>query len=102
MIQSLKFGLDNKTIESLNTIFAEYPQIEKVIIYGSRAKGNYKDGSDIDLVVVAPNVTVQDLLKIENEIEELMLPYKIDLSLFHLIDNPKMKDHINRIGKVFK
>jgi len=71
------------------------------LITGSRAKGNYRKGSDIDLSLVAPTVGVSDLLKIENEIEELLLPYKVDLSLFHLIENKELVDHIKRIGKKF-
>jgi len=101
MNNSLEFGLDVKTIEALKTVFANYSKIERVIIYGSRAKGTCKEGSDIDLTIVAPQLSLTDQLKIENEIDELMLPYKIDLSLFHLIDNPDVVKHINRVGKLF-
>lgn len=94
-----EFGLDEKTINSLKSIFSEYPEIEKVIIYGSRAKGNYKPGSDIDITLVAPKLGLSDLYKIENEIDDLLLPYKVDLSLFHLIDNPALVEHIERVGR---
>lgn len=75
--------------------------ITKVLIYGSRAKENYRPGSDIDLTIVAPLLALTDLLKIEAEIEELMLPYKVDLSLFHLIEDPDVLEHISRVGKEF-
>lgn len=101
MAENNKFGLSEKTLKSLISIFQKFPKIEKVIVYGSRAKGNFKPGSDIDLTLVAPSFTTQDLLKVENEIEDLLLPYKIDLSLLHQIDDPDVLDHIARIGKEF-
>ena len=93
-----KFGLSLETINLLKSIFFKYPQIENVLIYGSRAKGNFKEGSDIDLVIKGALLTTTDLLKIENDIEELMLPYKVDLALFHQIENVELVEHINRVG----
>lgn len=101
MNELVKFGLNSKTIEALKVVFARHVAIEKVLIYGSRAKGNFRVGSDIDLSLVAPSLSLSDLLKIENEIEELMLPYKVDLSLFHLIENPDVVGHIKRVGVDF-
>lgn len=101
MNEPKKFGLDAKIIKSINSIFSNYAQIESVSIYGSRAKGNFKEGSDIDLVIKAPKLKTKDLLKIENEIENLMLPHKIDLSLFHQIENSDLIEHIQRAGIVF-
>ncbi|MCM2281074.1 MAG: nucleotidyltransferase domain-containing protein [Bdellovibrionaceae bacterium] len=97
-----RHGLSHETISALKKIFSQHPSIEKVVLYGSRAKGTYKHGSDIDLTIFSsPKLTTQDLLRIENEIEELMLPYKIDLSLFHQIENPDLIDHIQHIGQIF-
>ncbi|MBF0205284.1 MAG: nucleotidyltransferase domain-containing protein [Oligoflexia bacterium] len=101
MSTPLKFGLQPKTVDALKSVFKAYSQIDSVVIYGSRAKGNYRNGSDIDLTIVAPALTLSDLLKIEDDIEELMLPYKVDLSLFHLIENPDVVEHIKRVGKKF-
>ncbi|HKL32730.1 MAG TPA: nucleotidyltransferase domain-containing protein [Tangfeifania sp.] len=91
-------GLKSHTIQELTDIFSSYPEIKKVILYGSRAKGNYKEGSDIDLVLIAPKFTLTDLNKLENQLDDLLLPWKIDLALFHHIDNPDLVDHINRVG----
>lgn len=96
-----KFGLTTKTIEAIHTVFSKYSKIKKITLYGSRAKGNYREGSDIDLVLSAPTLTTSDLLKIENELEDLMLPYKVDLSLFHQIENPQLIEHIKSVGKDF-
>lgn len=92
-----QFGLSQNTIEAIKKVFKNYP-IEKIILYGSRAKGNFKPGSDIDLTIVAPNLQLSDLLKMENELEDLDLPYKIDLSLMHQIENKSLIEHIHRVG----
>ncbi len=98
MSAALKHGLAAKTILSLQSVFGRYA-IKEAIVYGSRAKGNYKPGSDIDISLVAPELTTTELLKIENEIEELMLPYKVDLSLLHQIEDQDLIDHIRRVGQ---
>ena len=101
MTSKERFGLNEKTIQSLKKIFLKYPQIEKVILYGSRAKGNYKPGSDIDLTLLGPTIDLTTLLKIENEIDDLMLAYKVDLSIHHQIDNTNLLEHIQRVGVEF-
>jgi predicted nucleotidyltransferase len=94
-------GLSDITQKQLILLFKKFPKIKKVILYGSRAKGNFKTGSDIDLTVDAPDMTLSELLEIENDLDDLLLPYKIDLSLLHHIDNPALLEHIERIGKIF-
>jgi predicted nucleotidyltransferase len=92
------YGLQNTTIEAISSVFREYQDIDEVILYGSRVKGNYKTGSDIDLVLKGTKLSFTDLLKIENELDDLMLPYKIDVSLYHQINNPELIEHIQRVG----
>ena len=94
-------GLSIKTIESLRHVFMRYPNIKKVILYGSRAKGNFKAASDIDLTLVTAEKDLSFLFKVENEIDELLLPYKVDLSLFASLDNESLKLHIERVGVEF-
>ena len=98
---NLPFGLKESTIEAIKGVFSGHPQICQVIIYGSRAKGNYRNGSDIDLTIKGEAVTLSELMKIENELDDLLLPYKIDLSLLHKINDPGLIDHIKRVGAVF-
>ena len=95
------YGLSKKTISAIQGVFAKYLQIEQAILYGSRAKGNYRNGSDIDLVLVGTELDLSQLFKIELELDELLLPYKIDLALLHQIKNPDLVEHINRNGVVF-
>lgn len=95
------FGLKIATIQAIQDVFKKYPDVEKAILYGSRAKGNYRPGSDIDLTLVGKQLTLTTLQKIENELDDLLLPYKIDLSLHKQIQNNELLDHIERVGKVF-
>ncbi|MBZ0200636.1 MAG: nucleotidyltransferase domain-containing protein [Ignavibacteriaceae bacterium] len=95
------FGLSEETINKINTVFNEYSSVEKVIIYGSRVKGTNKNGSDIDLTLYGTNLSLHVQQKIEIELDDLMLPYKIDLSIYTKIKNYDLKEHIDRIGKIF-
>lgn len=96
-----EFGLNQKTIEKLRNTFAQFPAVDRVLIYGSRAKGNFKPGSDIDLTLVGQQLKLETLLKIENDLDDLLLPYKIDLSIYDNIEETSVREHIERVGKVF-
>ncbi len=97
-----RFGLKETTIEKICGVLARYPQVEQAILYGSRAKGNYKNGSDIDLTLRGgADLTVPVLYKIMGELDDLLLPYTIDLSIFHDISDPDVVDHIRRVGVTF-
>ena len=97
----MRYGLKDETIEKISSVLSGFPEVEKAILYGSRAKGNFKRGSDIDLTLFGPALTLNVLLRIENRIDDLLLPYHIDLSIFESISNPDLKEHIQRVGKVF-
>jgi len=93
-------GLPKTVIESFYSIFSCYPEIDQVILYGSRAKGLFREGSDIDLTIKSSKLSLQQLNRIEDDIDDLLLPYLLDISLFSVIDNPDLINHINRVGKV--
>jgi len=95
------FGLRENIIKQINSVFEEFPQIDEVFIYGSRAKGNYKPGSDIDLTLKGENINHDLLNSISLKLDELYLPYIFDISNFRAIDNKDLIEHINRVGKVF-
>lgn len=97
----MKFGLKENTIEQIKSVFSKYSQVEIVILYGSRAKGNFKTGSDIDFTLKGKNLNNFLLYKIERDLDELYLPYSFGLSIFEHIDNFNLKVHIERTGKVF-
>lgn len=95
------FGLKQENIDQINSVFHAHGEIERVLLYGSRAKGNYKNGSDIDLTIIGKNIGLSLLQKIELELDDLYLPYKIDLSIFRKISNEELIDHIERVGQDF-
>jgi len=93
-------GLPSQTILAIQEVFASYPDVEKAILYGSRAIGNYRPGSDIDLTLTGDKLDLTKLQRIENDLDELLLPYKIDLSLYRQITHSELLDHILRVGKI--
>lgn len=95
------FGLSDKDIDSIHSILQKNDKVRKVVIYGSRAKGTCKIGSDIDLVFYGDDLTLDILHKIDGELDDLYLPYSFDLSIISYIDNENLLAHIDRIGKVF-
>jgi len=97
----MKLGLKDDVVNNINAVFAEFPEVEEAVLYGSRAKGNYKPGSDIDLTLKGEGLDLRKLNAIELKLEDLLLPYTFDLSAFHQIDNPKLVEHINRVGIAF-
>jgi len=97
----MKYGLPQSAIQKINAVLSRYPQVEKAILYGSRAKGNYKNGSDIDLTLQGTSLSLNIVYKILDDIDELLLPYTIDLSIFKDISDPNVIEHIQRVGVKF-
>jgi predicted nucleotidyltransferase len=91
-------GLSAADLNKLMTVFNTYPVIEKVILYGSRAMGNFKSFSDIDLTLIGKHLDLTIQQKIENSLDDLLLPYQIDLSLYEHIQNEELLAHIDRVG----
>ena len=76
-----------------------YPQVEEVVLYGSRARGDYKNGSDIDLTFRGSSDLTHTLVsRIANDLDDQLLPYTIDLCIFKNIRNPEMVEQIERVG----
>lgn len=88
-------------INELGNVFRRHANIEKVLIFGSRSKGNYRAGSDIDLAVVGKNLDYSQLLDIQCEIDDLELLYSIDLVDYQKKKGTPIGDHIDRVGQVF-
>jgi len=90
----LLFGLKRSTLNKLCSVFHRHDAIESVLLYGSRAKGNYKVGSDIDLTIKGPLLPFFELMQIEDQIDDLYLPYMIDLSQYEKLTNSDLIEHI--------
>lgn len=97
---STPHGLSEKTVQKIQGVFASFPQVEKAVLYGSRAKGNFKPGSDIDLTLMGDRIDDRLSSKIYWALDDLLLPYQIDLSLFAKLKHPELIDHVRRVGVV--
>lgn len=94
-------GLTKEEISDIQAVFSKYPQIEEVLIYGSRAIGNYKPAFDIDLTLKGKDIDSTLQTEIEFDLDDLLLPYKFDLSIYDKISNPDFLSHISKVGKEF-
>lgn len=94
----MKYGLSDATLEEILAVFRENIQVEDVILFGSRAKGSYRPGSDIDLAVKGKGLTFQEFVKLLVKLDELELIYKIDAVNYQTIKNQELLDHISRVG----
>jgi len=97
----MKFGLTETDFQKMLDVFAQHPVIKKVVLFGSRAKGTYRPGSDIDLAISFEYpIFFPQWLDLQIEIDELDLPQKIDMLDMGKIDNAELLAHIDRVGKV--
>jgi predicted nucleotidyltransferase len=93
-------GLSNATLEAICATLAQFPQVEKGVLYGSRAKGSFKPGSDIDLTLRGEGLTLSLLGDIYMALDDLLLPYEIDLSIYDQLGHAELLAHIDRVGRV--
>ena len=87
--------------EASNQLLAEIQKqrpVQRVVLYGSRALGRYRSGSDVDLCLTAPTMTLGQLLELGAQLDDLLLPWRIDLQLDHLISHEGLREHIQRAG----
>ena len=96
-----KFGLSEMTVKKICKVFAEFPAIEKAVLYGSRAKGNFREGSDIDLTLYGVALSKDLRSNVACALDDLMLPYTIDLSVFDKLNHAELEEHIERVGVLF-
>lgn len=96
-----RFGLKQATIQGICGVFARHPQVEEAVLYGSRAKGSYRNGSDIDLTLRGANLDMNLLYQLFQEIDDLLLPWPVDLSIYDHLRDPDLVEHIQRVGVTF-
>ena len=97
----MKYGLKDDTVDQIKATLTSFEEVERAIIYGSRAKGTFKPASDIDLTLEGTNLTLDLLNAIAWKLDDLLLPYTFDLSIKSHIANKELLDHIERVGIVF-
>lgn len=95
------YGITDRTYKYLLHTFKRFPEVKEVLLFGSRAKGNYKKGSDIDLAIKGKNVNPELIFKLKTIFNErLPIPYKVDVIGYDYLSYIELKDHILRVGKV--
>ncbi len=100
MVMAKDIGLTNVEMQKLVSVLSSQPNIEKAIVYGSRAKGTNQKFSDVDMTLVGRNLSHSDLNQVALKIDDLLLPYEFDLSLYSSLTNKNLLEHIRRVGKV--
>lgn len=95
------FGLSGATIKTLHLLLHDFPEIDEVVLYGSRAMGRHHVGSDIDLTLKGDQIPLSLLHRLTQAVDDLLLPYTFDISIYNHISNESLKDHIQRVGVVF-
>lgn len=94
------YGISLETWERITKVFRKSSCINQVKLFGSRAKGNFRDGSDIDLCLLGNQISLSDMYQLETALDDLMLPFTFDVSIYSKITNKDLIDHIDRVGRV--
>jgi|AntRauTorckE6833_2_1112554.scaffolds.fasta_scaffold00789_5 predicted nucleotidyltransferase len=92
------YGLTDRDLQTITDIFTRYPQIKTVQLFGSRAKGTFHPGSDIDLAIMNKDVPQKIMLQLKSEFSESSLPYFVDLVYYPEIESDALREHIERVG----
>lgn len=96
----MNHGLSDATVRKIQQVLVGFPEVEKAVLYGSRAKGSYKPGSDIDLTLFGEELDERVMSRLYWALDDLLLPYEMDLSNFTDLQHPALIDHIRRVGVV--
>ena len=96
-----EFGITEKSYGLILEALLNYPDVEEVLVFGSRAMGNYKTGSDIDLALKGKNASNKIAWDVSGFLNEVLpIPYYIDVVYYEGLTNLELKDHIDRYGKL--
>ncbi len=93
-----KYGVEEEEWRKVFSVFSHFPRIERAVLFGSRAKGTNKPFSDVDIALVGDVLSLDDLLLLKNEIDDLLLPYEFDFCIYKDLKNAELKSHIDRRG----
>lgn len=96
----VKYGVPSDALEQIISTIKLNKDVKEIILFGSRAKGDFQKGSDIDIAVVADSLRFDELNKMRAAIAELVIPYHVDIIDFNKITNNELKEHILRVGQV--
>lgn len=99
-MSAFRFGLPDHTLDAIRRILAQEPAVASAILFGSRAKGTHRPGSDIDLALVGEGLDIDVLGRLMRAFEESSIPYQVDLCWLAAVDHPPLREHIERVGQV--
>lgn len=94
-------GLPAAAVAKIQGVLATFPAIEQATLYGSRALGRYRPGSDIDLTLAGDGLDGRTLARLDGALDDLLLPWRFDLSVQSSLQSPELIDHIQRVGTLF-
>lgn len=97
-IEPTKYGIKQEIWDKIISTMCTNSGVQAVILFGSRAKGNFRNGSDIDLCVKGPILSERDIRLLSSALDDLNLPWEIDLLSYEDIRDPAVIDHIDRVG----
>ncbi len=96
----MPFGLSQRDVDLIRQTLSKLSEVQKAIVFGSRAKGNAEPGADIDIALKGESVTEKTVLTLVTAQEELPLPYFYDIVAYHNIQNQDLIEHIDRVEGV--
>jgi uncharacterized protein len=94
----MPYGINDTSYSQLLSLFEQNKKVESAILFGSRVKGNFRPGSDVDIVLKGEGLTLKDIIEIQNKLDDFDQPYIFDLILYHYITEPALISHIHRVG----
>ena len=94
-------GLPAAAVAKIQGILATFPAIEQATLYGSRALGRHRPGSDIDLTLAGDGLDARTLARLDGALDDLLLPWRFDLCLQSSLQSAELIDHIQRVGTLF-
>lgn len=98
---NMPYGLLERDLEHILAAVKSLPEISQLVLFGSRAKGNFKTGSDVDLAIKGAEVNYDTALKLAEILnEEKPLPYFFDVVHYEGVTEPRLIEHIDRVGVV--
>lgn len=96
-----RFGLRESDMVAITQVLRDNPVVEQAVLFGSRAKGNYRNGSDVDIAIKGANITYRDVIHIQYVLnEETLMPYRFDVLHYEQVAHEPIGAHIQRVGAI--
>ena len=91
-------GISGPQQQRLLDVLIQQADVDAIWLFGSRAMGRERPGSDIDLCVDAARLSHRERLRLMAAIDDLLLPWTVDLALRHELP-PDLVSHVQRVGR---